>query len=207
VLNWIKQRSFQNLFWRWTEHNNQFTKFITPKLSDLWLWNFNTSKIRKTSTTFLQRPCTDCNIKLDKQCSFWNLYRKWTDSVTEFVKYITPKLSDLWLSNFNTSKIIELSTTFLWPPITYFNINLRNHYNFWNLFRNSTDSGVGLVKSTTPKRLGLWLSNFSTSKIIMLSTTLLYDLSTENMIWFIKQTAQQKQCVQSKTTINKFQLL
>jgi hypothetical protein len=40
----------------------------------------------------------------------------------------------------------------------------------------------------------------------MLSTTLLYDLSTENMIWFIKQTAQQKQCVQSKTAINKFRL-
>jgi hypothetical protein len=144
---------------------------------------------------------------LNKQYSFWNLYRIWTDSVTEFVKSITPKLSDLWLSNFNTSKIIELSTTFLWPPITYFNINLSNHCNFWNLFRNSTDSGVGLVKSTTPKRSGLWLSNFCTSKIIMLSTTLLYDLSTENMIWFIKQTAQQEQCVQPKTTITKFQLL
>jgi hypothetical protein len=38
------------------------------------------------------------------------------------------------------------------------------------------------AKSTTPKRSGLWLSNFSTSKIIRLSTTLLYDFSTENMI-------------------------
>jgi hypothetical protein len=122
-------------------------------------------------------------------------------------KVDTPKLSDLWLSNFNTSKIIELSTTFLWPPITYFNINLSNHCNFWNLFRNSTDSGAGLVKSTTPKRSGLWLSNFSTSKIIMLSTTLLYDFSTENMIWFIKQIARRKQCMQPKTTINKFQFL
>jgi hypothetical protein len=63
------------------------------------------------------------------------------------------------------------------------------------------------VKSTTLKRSGLWLSNFCTSKIIMLSTTLLYGFSTENMIWFIKQTAQQKQCVQPKTAINKFQLL
>jgi hypothetical protein len=41
----------------------------------------------------------------------------------------------------------------------------------------------------------------------MLSTTLLYDFSTENMIWFIKQTAQRKQCVQPKTAINTFQLL
>jgi hypothetical protein len=41
----------------------------------------------------------------------------------------------------------------------------------------------------------------------MLSTTLLYNLSTENMIWFIKQTAQRKQCVQPKTAINKFQLI
>ena len=119
----------------------------------------------------------------------------------------TPKLSDLWLSNFNTSKIIKLSTTFLWPPIIDFKINLSNHCNLWNLFRNSTDSGAGLVKSTTPKRSGLWLSTFCTSKIIMLSTTLLYDFSTENMIWFIKQTAQLKQCVQPKTAINKFQLL
>jgi hypothetical protein len=119
----------------------------------------------------------------------------------------TPKLSDLWLSNFNTSKIIKLSTNLLWPPITYFNINLSNHCNFWNLFRNSTDLGAGLVKSTTPKWSSLWLSNFSTSKIIMLSTTLLYDFSTGNMIWFIKQTAQQKQRVQPKTAINKFQLL
>jgi hypothetical protein len=111
------------------------------------------------------------------------MYRKWTDSVTEFVKCITPKLSDLWLSNFNTSKMLELSTTFLRPPITYFNINLSNHCNFWNLFRNSTDSGAGLVKSTTPKRSVLWLSNFSTSKIIMLSTTLLYDFSTDDLVY------------------------
>jgi hypothetical protein len=41
----------------------------------------------------------------------------------------------------------------------------------------------------------------------MLSTTLLYDFSTENMIWFIKQTVQQKQRMQPKTAINKFQLL
>jgi hypothetical protein len=140
---------------------------------------------------------------LSKQCSFWNLYRIWTDSVTEFVKITTPKRSDLSLSNFNTSKIIELSTTFLWPPITYFNINLSNHCNFWNLFRNSTDSGVGLVKSTTPKRSGLRLSNFSTSKIIMLSTTLLYDFSTENMIWFIKQTTQKNNvCSRKQQSIN-----
>jgi hypothetical protein len=72
------------------------------------------------------------------------------------------------------------------------------------MFRNLTDSGAGLVKSTTPKQSGLWLSNFSTSKIIMSSTTLLYDFSIENMIWFIKQTAQLKQCVQPKTAINKF---
>jgi hypothetical protein len=38
----------------------------------------------------------------------------WTDSVTEFVKNITSKRSDLWLSNFNTSNIIKLSTTFLY---------------------------------------------------------------------------------------------
>jgi hypothetical protein len=31
-----------------------------------------------------------------------------------FVKNITPKRSDLWLSNFNTNKIIKLSTTFLY---------------------------------------------------------------------------------------------
>jgi hypothetical protein len=124
---------------------------------------------------------------LNKQYSFWNLYRIWTDSVTEFVKSITPKLSDLWLSDFNTSKIIKLSTTFLWPPITNYKINLSNPCNLWNLFRNSSDSGAGLVKGTTTKQSGLWLSNFSTSKIIMLSTTLLYNFSTENMIWFIKQ--------------------
>ena len=34
-------------------------------------------------------------------------------SVTEFVKSIASKLSDLWLSNFNTRKLIELSTTLL----------------------------------------------------------------------------------------------
>jgi hypothetical protein len=44
---------------------------------------------------------------------FLKSVQKWTDSVTEFVKSITPKRSDLWLSNFNKSKIIELSTTFL----------------------------------------------------------------------------------------------
>jgi hypothetical protein len=171
MLNWIKQFSFWNLFCEWTEYRNQFVKFITPKLSGLWLWNFNTSKIRKTSTTFLWLPWTDCKIKLSKQCSLWNLYRIWTDSVTEFVKSITPKRSDLCLSNFNTNKMTELSTTFLWPTITYFKINLSNHCNLWKLFRNSTDSGAGLVKSTTPKRSGLWLPIFNTSKIIKLSTT------------------------------------
>jgi hypothetical protein len=145
----------------------------------------------------------DSNINLSKQCRFWNLYRKWTDSVTEFVKSITPKLSDLWLSNFNTSKIIELSTTFLWPPITYFNINLSNHCNFWNLFRNSTDSGAGLVKSTTLKQSGLWLSIFSTSKIIMLSTTLMYDFSIKT--WFglsNKQHNKNNACSPEQQSIN-----
>jgi hypothetical protein len=127
-----------------------------------------------------------------KQFSFRNLFYQWTEHSYQFVKFITPKLSGLWLWNFNTSKIIELSTTFLWPPITDFNINLSNHCNFWNLFRISTDSGAGLVKSTTLKRSGLWLSTFYTSKVIMLYTTLLYDFFTENMIWFMKQTAQRK---------------
>jgi hypothetical protein len=35
----------------------------------------------------------------------------------------------------------------------------------------------------------------------MLSITLLYDFSTENMIWFIKQTAQHKQCVQPQNEL------
>jgi hypothetical protein len=30
--NQIKHYSFRNLFWQWTEHNNQFVKFITLKL-------------------------------------------------------------------------------------------------------------------------------------------------------------------------------
>jgi hypothetical protein len=38
----------------------------------------------------------------------------WTDSVTEFVKSITSKRSDLWLSNFNTREILKLSTTFIY---------------------------------------------------------------------------------------------
>jgi hypothetical protein len=38
------------------------------------------------------------------------------------------------------------------------------------------------VKSTTPKQSGLWVSNFSTSNIMRLSTTLLCGFSTENMI-------------------------
>jgi hypothetical protein len=56
----------------------------------------------------------DCIINLSKQFNFWNLYGNWTDSFTEFVKSITFKRWDLWLSNFNTSKIIKLSTTFLY---------------------------------------------------------------------------------------------
>jgi hypothetical protein len=42
------------------------------------------------------------------------MYINWTDSVTEFVKSTTSKRSDLWLSDFNTSKIIKLSITFLY---------------------------------------------------------------------------------------------
>jgi hypothetical protein len=105
---------------------------------------FYNKQDQKRIYNFLITTMNRLNINLSKQCSFWNLYIIWTDSVTEFVNNITHKLSDLWLSNFNTSKII------------------------------------------------------------MLSTTLLYDFSTENIIWFIKQTAQQKQCVQPKTTINNF---
>jgi hypothetical protein len=159
MFNYIKQYSFWNMFWQWTEYNNQFVKFITPNLSGLWLWNFNTRKIRKASTTLLWRPWTDCNINLSKQFTFWNLYRIWTDSVIEFVKSTTSKRSDVWLSNFNTSKIIMLSTTFLWPPITDFNIKLSNHCNLWNLFRNWTDSVTELVKSIASKQsiLSSWI--------------------------------------------------
>jgi hypothetical protein len=63
------------------------------------------------SDNLLVGPGTPRGQNADK-CSFWNLYSIWTDSVTEFVNSITPKQSDLWLSNFNTRKIIKLSTTF-----------------------------------------------------------------------------------------------
>jgi hypothetical protein len=50
------------------------------------------------------------------------------------------------------------------------------------MYRIWTYSVTEFVKSTTPKRSDLGLSNFCTSKIIMLSTTLIYDFSTET--WF-----------------------
>ena len=96
-----------------------------------------------------------------------------------------------------------MSTTFLWTPITNFNINLSNYCNFWNLFRNSTDSGAGFVKSTTLKQSGLWLSIFSTSKIIMLSTTLIYDFSIKK--WFglsNKQHNENNACSPEQQSIN-----
>jgi hypothetical protein len=55
------------------------------------------------------------------------------------------------------------------------------------------------MKSITSKRSYLLLSNFNTSNLMKLYTTFLYGFSTENMIWFIKQTARRKQCVQPKT--------
>jgi hypothetical protein len=151
MFNQIKQYSFRNLFRQCSEYSNHLIKFITLKLSGLLSWKVNTSTIRKLSTTFSLLTRTDSKLNLSKQCNLWNLYRNWTDSVTELMKSITSKRSGLWLSDFNTSKLIKLSTTFLWSPITYFNINLSNHCNLWNLFRNWTDSVTELVKSITSK--------------------------------------------------------
>jgi hypothetical protein len=78
---------------------------------------------------------------------------------------------------------------------------------FMKSVQNLADSVTEFAKSTTSKRSDLWLSNFNTSKILKLSTTFLYVFSTENIIYFIKQTARRKQYVQPKTATNKIQLL
>ena len=49
-----------------------------------------------------------------------------------------------------------------------------------------------LLKSITPKPLGLKSWNFRTSKISKLYTTFIFTIFTENIIWFTKLSSQQK---------------
>jgi hypothetical protein len=67
--------------------------------------------------------------------------------------------------------------------------NLAKQSNFRNLYRIWTDSETGLGKIITPKLLNLWSWNFYTSKIKKLSTTFLYKIATENMVYFIELAA------------------
>ena len=53
-----------------------------------------------------------------------------------------------------------------------------------------------LLKSITPKPSGLKSWNFRTSKIRKLSTTFVFAIFTENIIWFTKLSSQQKMYMQ-----------
>jgi hypothetical protein len=43
----------------WIDSETRLGKLITPKLLNLWSWNFYTSKIKKLSITFLYKIATE----------------------------------------------------------------------------------------------------------------------------------------------------
>jgi len=69
-------------------------------------------------------------------------------------------------------------------------------YNHSDLFRAHEKADSKLIKSITPKLTHLKSWNFRKSKIRKLSTTFVFTKFTENIIWFMKLSSQQKMHMQ-----------